>query len=212
MLLELDVVVDVHARTLPHRVDKPADWQRWKSWLVQLLEESAPALPAIALHRSSVEVLEKLEGVKPQAKMWYENEAEFQSRLRDGEVPAGMLYNDVTLVMKDKGAPVETNFVQEGSILDSGLWVTLKSTELTEQARQFIDYASKPEVQDRIAQNLYTSPTIKREHSNIDSETYEKIAGPGPSEAITPQVRTVRGGGRLGQREVERVHHQLTHE
>lgn len=133
------------------------------------------------------EVLKKLEGVKPQAKMWYENEAEFQSRLRDGEVPAGMLYNDVTLVMKDKGAPVETNFVKEGSILDSGLWVTLKSTELTEQAKEFIDYASKPEVQDRIAENLYTSPTIEREHSNIDAETYEIIAGPGPSEAITPK-------------------------
>lgn len=131
--------------------------------------------------------LEKLEGVKPQAGMWYENEAEFQSRLRNGEVPAGMLYNDVTLVMKDKGAPVQTNFVEEGSILDSGLWVTLDSSPLKEEARQFIDYASNPDVQDTIAQNLYTSPTIKREHSSLDAETYEKIAGPGPSEAITPK-------------------------
>jgi putative spermidine/putrescine transport system substrate-binding protein len=131
--------------------------------------------------------LEKLQGVKSQAGMWYENEAEFQSRLRNGEVPAGMLYNDVTLVMQDKGAPVQTNFVEEGSILDSGLWVTLKSSNLKEEARQFIDYASQPDVQDTIAQNLYTSPTIKREHSSIDDETYEKIAGPGPSEAITPK-------------------------
>lgn len=132
-------------------------------------------------------VLQKLEGAKPQAKMWYENEAEFQPRLRNGEAPAGMLYNDVTLVMKDKGAPVQTNFVKEGSILDSGLWVTLKTSSLKEEARQFIDYASKPDVQDRIAKNLYTSPTIKRQHSNLDDQTYEKIAGPGPSEAITPK-------------------------
>lgn len=131
--------------------------------------------------------LEKLQEVKPQAGMWYENEAEFQSRLRNGEVPAGMLYNDVTLVMKDKGAPVQSNFVQEGSILDSGLWVTLKTSKLKEEARQFIDYASKPDVQDAIARNLYTSPTIKREHSSLDAEMYEKIAGPGPSEAITPK-------------------------
>ncbi|MFB6270745.1 MAG: PotD/PotF family extracellular solute-binding protein [Halobacterium sp.] len=131
--------------------------------------------------------LEKLQEVKPQAGMWYENEAEFQSRLRNAEVPAGMLYNDVTLVMKDKGAPVQSNFVQEGSILDSGLWVTLKTSDLKDEARQFIDYASTPDVQDTIARNLYTSPTIKREHSSIDAETYEKIAGPGPSEAITPK-------------------------
>ena len=133
------------------------------------------------------EVLGKLEEVKPQANMWYENEAEFQQRLRDAQVPAGMLYNDVTLVMQEEGAPVRSNFVQEGSILDSGHWVTLKTTELTEEARQFIDYASRPEVQDRVAENLFTSPTIDRQYSEIGEETYRTIAGPGPGEAIVPK-------------------------
>lgn len=134
-----------------------------------------------------LEVFEKLEGVKPQANFWYENEAEFQQRLRDAEVPAGMLYSDITLVMQDEGAPVRSNFVEEGSILDFGSWVTLTSTDLTDEARQFIDYASRPEVQDRVAENLYTSPTIDRQHSELDDETYEKIAGPGPDEAIVPK-------------------------
>jgi putative spermidine/putrescine transport system substrate-binding protein len=133
------------------------------------------------------EVLRDLQDIKPQANFWYANEAEFQQRLRDGKVPAGMLYNDVTLVMQDEGAPVQTNFVDEGSILDSGHWVTLKSSDLTEQAREFIDFASRPEIQDRVAENLYTSPTIERQHSEIDDEFYEKIAGPGPDEAIVPK-------------------------
>jgi len=139
------------------------------------------------------EVLQKLEEAKPQAGFWYENEAEFQDRLREGEVPAGMLYNDITLVMKDEGAPVQTNWVQEGSILDHGSWVALTTTGLEEEARQFIDYASQPEVQDRIAENLFTSPTITREHSGLDDETYEKIAGPGPGEAITPKYELYTG-------------------
>ncbi len=133
------------------------------------------------------EVLRDLQGIKPQANFWYANEAEFQQRLRDGQVPAGMLYNDVTLVMQDEGAPVETNFVDEGSILDSGHWVTLRSSDLTEQAREFIDFASRPDIQDRVAENLFTSPTIERQHSEIDDEFYTKIAGPGPSEAIVPK-------------------------
>ncbi|SFC42566.1 putative spermidine/putrescine transport system substrate-binding protein [Halobiforma haloterrestris] len=132
------------------------------------------------------EVFEQLEGVTDQANFWYENEAEFQQRLRDGEVPAGMLYSDITKVMQDDGAPVQSNFVEEGSVLDSGSWVALETTELTEEARQFIDYASRPEVQDRVAESLYTAPTIDREHSEIDDETYEEIAGPGPEEAIVP--------------------------
>lgn len=140
-----------------------------------------------------LDVLEKLEEVKPQANFWYANEAEFQQRLRDGQVPAGMLYNDVTLVMQDEGAPVQTNFVEEGSILDSGHWVTLASTDLVDEAREFIDFASRPEVQDRVAENLYTSPTIERQHSGIDDETYETIAGPGPSEAIVPKYELYVG-------------------
>lgn len=131
--------------------------------------------------------LDKLEGVKPQAKMWYENEAEFQQRLRDGEVPAGMLYNDITLVMQDNGAPVQSHFVEEGSVLDHGSWCTLKTTPFVDAAAEFIDYASRPAVQDRVAQNLYTSPTVTKEHSELSAETYEKIAGPGPAEAITPE-------------------------
>ncbi|ELY91067.1 family 1 extracellular solute-binding protein [Natrialba hulunbeirensis JCM 10989] len=133
------------------------------------------------------EVFEELEGVTDQANFWYENEAEFQQRLRDGEVPAGMLYSDITRVMQDDGAPVQSNFVQEGSILDSGLWVTLETSDLKEEAREFIDYASQPSVQDELAQGLYTSPTVEREYSEIDDDFYEEIAGPGPDEAITPK-------------------------
>jgi len=103
-----------------------------------------------------MEVFETLEGVTSQAGFWYENEAEFQ------------------------------NFVEEGSILDSGLWVTLDSTDLVDEAREFIDYASRPEVQDRVAENLYTSPTVERQYSELDDEMYERIAGPGPDEAIVP--------------------------
>ena len=98
-----------------------------------------------------------------------------------------MLYNDITLVMQDDGAPVESNFVEEGSVLDHGSWVTLTTSDLKDEAREFIDYASQPEVQDTLAENLFTSPTITRENSNLDDETYDKIAGPGPSEAITPK-------------------------
>ncbi|ELY29319.1 family 1 extracellular solute-binding protein [Natrialba magadii ATCC 43099] len=133
------------------------------------------------------EVFEELEGVTDQANFWYENEAEFQQRLRDGEVPAGMLYSDITRVMQDDGAPVQSNFVQEGSILDSGLWVTLETSDLKEEAREFIDYASQPSVQDELAQGLYTSPTVEREYSEIDDDFYEEVAGPGPDEAITPK-------------------------
>ncbi len=132
------------------------------------------------------EVFEELEGITDQANFWYENEAEFQQRLQDAEVPAGMLYSDITKVMQEDGAPVQSNFVEEGSVIDSGSWVVLEPSEMVEEAQQFIDYASRPEVQDRLAEGLFTAPVIDREHSELDDETYEEVAGPGPEEAISP--------------------------
>lgn len=132
------------------------------------------------------EVFGKLSEVKPQANMWYTNEANFQSSLKNGETPMGMLYNDITLVLQDQGAPVESTFVEEGSVLGSGRWVSPKTTDKTDAITQFIDYASQPTVQDRVSENLFTVPTIEEQYSELDSETYQKVAGPGLGEAIIP--------------------------
>ena len=132
-------------------------------------------------------VFEKLSQVKPQANMWYTNEANFQSRLENGEVPMGMLYHDITLVLQDQGAPVETTFVEEGSVLGSGRWVSPKTSEKQDAIQQFVDYAARPEVQDRVSKNLFTVPTIEEQHSNLSASEYERVAGPGLDAAITPR-------------------------
>ncbi|PSP84404.1 ABC transporter substrate-binding protein [Halobacteriales archaeon QS_6_64_34] len=132
------------------------------------------------------DVFEKLSEVTPQAQMWYTNEANFQSSLENGETPMGMLYNDITLVLQDQGAPVESTFVDEGSVLGSGRWVSPRTSENGTAITQFIDYASRPAVQDRVSRNLYTVPTIEEQHSELDAETYQRVAGPGLDSAIVP--------------------------
>jgi len=131
-------------------------------------------------------VFEKLAEVTPQAQMWYTNEANFQSSLESAETPMGMLYNDITLVLQDQDAPVESTFVDEGSVLGSGRWVSPKTSDKREAITQFIDYASQLAVQDRVSRNLYTVPTIEEQYSELDDETYQRIAGPGLDSAIVP--------------------------
>ena len=132
-------------------------------------------------------VLEELSGIVPQSGLWYTNEANFQSRLADGEVPAGMLYHDITRVLKvTQDAPVESTFPEEGAVLGSGRWVAPRTTDLVDEAREFIEYATKPAVQDRITETLFTVPTIERQHSSLDDEAYAKAAGPGLDAAIIP--------------------------
>lgn len=133
------------------------------------------------------EVFDELTGIVPQSGLWYTNEANFQSRLADGEVPAGMLYHDITRVLKlDQGAPVESTFPEKGGVLGSGRWVAPRTTDLVEEAKEFVEYAVNPETQDRITETLFTVPTLERQHSSLDDEAYVKAAGPGLDEAIIP--------------------------
>ena len=133
-----------------------------------------------------MEVMEKLKEIKPQVKLWWESEAEFEGPLTDGEVPIGQLYNDVTLVMQDQGEPVETVFPKEGGVLDHGEWPILKTTKKYAEALLFIDYSCKPEVQNEIARNLYSAPALKKEYVNLPEGMESKISGPGVEAAIKP--------------------------
>jgi len=133
------------------------------------------------------EVFEELSGIVPQSALWYTNEANFQSRLASGEIPAGMLYHDITRVLRvTQDAPVQSTFPDEGAVLGSGRWVSPRTTENTEAAKQLIEYASRPEVQDRITQQLFTFPAIEEQYSELSDEAYERAAGPGIEEAILP--------------------------
>ncbi|GGN10951.1 extracellular solute-binding protein [Halarchaeum nitratireducens] len=132
------------------------------------------------------QVFEKLAAVKPQSSLWYTNEANFEAQLKSGDAPAGMLYNDVTVVMEENGAPVTSTFVDEGSLLDSGRWVAPRTSDKRGAIVEFIDYASRPEVQDTVSRNLYTAPTVEQQHSSLDDQTFEKIVGPGLDAAIVP--------------------------
>jgi putative spermidine/putrescine transport system substrate-binding protein len=182
----------------------PTSWASlWDSTYENQMAMLTPAvtgyMPDIAAHvhfdgRESLQsesdiraVFEKLAEVKPQAKLWYTNEANFQSKLESGEVPMGMLYHDITLVLKSQGAPVASQFVDEGSVLGSGRWVAPKTSEKKEAITRFIDYASDPEVQERVTKNLFTVPTVERQHLELSDEDYTNFAGPGLEEAIIPK-------------------------
>jgi putative spermidine/putrescine transport system substrate-binding protein len=131
-------------------------------------------------------LLRKLAEVKPNVSLWYKDEATFESALRSGNVPMGQLYNDVTNVMIDKGAPLKSIFPVEGPVVDRGNWVILKTTKKGKQAMEFINYACQPRVQDKISEKLYTIPSVEQKYVKIPKKLAKRVLGPGPENAIIP--------------------------
>lgn len=133
------------------------------------------------------EVFDELSDITPQGALWYTNEANFQSRLATGEIPAGMLYHDITRVLQvEQDAPVESTFAEEGSIFETGEWAVPRTTEKEDEVLEFLEYSSDPEVQDHVAEMLFTVPAAEEQYSDLSEEAWEISAGPGVDEAIHP--------------------------
>ena len=137
-----------------------------------------------------LEVMRKLQEVKPNVKLWFRDEAQAQPAYNEGEVSLGQFYHDITLFAASEaggGNPLRSVFPTEGAILDSGFWSISKTTENLGACVTFIDYMCRPEVQQELALTLGTIPSTKRETLDMSDEDYEVVAGPGPEMALRPK-------------------------
>jgi putative spermidine/putrescine transport system substrate-binding protein len=134
-----------------------------------------------------IEVLTKLQEVKPQVKLWYRDEATAQQAFNTGEVSLGQFYHDITTFAASQGEPLRSVFPDEGAILDSGFWAVTKTTENVAGAVAFVNYFCRPEIQAELARTLGTTPTAKEETMDLTAKEYEAVGGPGPDAALRPK-------------------------
>jgi putative spermidine/putrescine transport system substrate-binding protein len=137
-----------------------------------------------------LEVLHKLQEVKPNVKLWFRDEAQAQPAYNEGEVSLGQFYHDITLFAASEaggGAPLRSVFPSEGAILDSGFWSISKTTENVGACVAFVDWMCRPEIQQELALTLGTIPSTKRETLTMSDADYEVVAGPGPEIALRPK-------------------------
>ena len=123
-----------------------------------------------------MQVLGKLAEVKPNVRLWYRDEGQFQQALESGEIPMGQYYHDVTGLAAANGQPVRSTFPQEGAVLDSGSWVVSRASQMIEPAQTFIDYMARPEIQAKLSRNVGTAPTVRRELTDLTDEEFAAVA------------------------------------
>lgn len=122
------------------------------------------------------EVFQKLAEVKPNVRLWYRDEAQFEQALKSGEIPMGQYYHDVTGLAAADGNPVRSTFPEEGGILDSGSWALSRASQKAEEAHLFIDYMTRAETQTLMSQKVGTAPTIKRELTTLTDEEFAAVS------------------------------------
>ncbi|WP_210529607.1 ABC transporter substrate-binding protein [Rubellimicrobium arenae] len=123
-----------------------------------------------------MQVLAKLAEVKPNVRLWYRDEGQFQQALESGEIPMGQYYHDVTGLAASNGQPVRSTFPKEGAVLDSGSWVVSKASQMLDQAQIFIDYMARPEIQAKLSRNVGTAPTVDRTLTDLSDEEFAAVS------------------------------------
>jgi len=121
-------------------------------------------------------VLNKIAELKPNVKLWYRDEAQFEQSLKSGEIPMGQYYHDVTGLAVADGFPVRSTFPKEGGVNDAGSWVVSKASTKIDEAHAFIDFASTPEIQALLSRKVGTSPTISRDKLDLTDAEFAAVS------------------------------------
>jgi putative spermidine/putrescine transport system substrate-binding protein len=131
---------------------------------------------ALDTEEGILQALEKLAEVKPNVRLWYRDEAQFEQALKSGEIPMGQYYHDVTGLAAADGHPVRSTFPKEGGILDSGCWALSRASDKVDEAHVFIDYMSQPDIQALMSRKVGTAPTLKRDLLDLTDEEFASVS------------------------------------
>lgn len=123
-----------------------------------------------------LKVLNKVAELKPNVKLWYRDEGQFQQGLQSGEIPMGQYYHDVAGLAAADGHPVRSTFTKEGGIYDSGSWAVSKASKKLKEAYIFIDYMSRPEIQAKLSRKVGTAPTVRRDVTGLTDKEFLSVS------------------------------------
>ncbi|MCA1494906.1 ABC transporter substrate-binding protein [Ensifer sp. NBAIM29] len=131
---------------------------------------------ALDTEEGILKAFDKLAEVKPNVRLWYRDEAQFEQALKSGEIPMGQYYHDVTGLAAAEGHPVRSTFPKEGGIQDSGCWALSRASQKVEEAHIFIDYMCQPAIQATLSRKVGTSPTVKRESMDLTEQEFAAVS------------------------------------
>jgi putative spermidine/putrescine transport system substrate-binding protein len=134
-------------------------------------------------------VLAKIAELKPNVKLWWEEEGTMQTALENGDVIGGQYYNDVAHTMAKNGTPVVSLFPKEGGLIDYGGWALLARSTKRAEATEFVNYTCSPEAQNLLARHAGLVPLLDRARLNLTQAEFDTVSSDVPPLVIAAAAR-----------------------
>ena len=130
----------------------------------------------LATKEGILEVIEKVGQIKPNTKIWFKAENVMQNALQNEEVIAGMYYHDVASLMAADGFPIVSLFPKEGNVVDYGSWCLSSVSDKSEEAHEFVNFTSDPEIQSLLSRKIGVAPLVSKSKTNLSDEEFAAVS------------------------------------
>jgi putative spermidine/putrescine transport system substrate-binding protein len=134
-------------------------------------------------------VLAKIAELKPNVKLWWEEEGTMQTALENGDVIGGLYFNDVAHTMAKNGTPVVSVFPKEGGLIDFGAWALLAQSKKQAEAIEFVNYTCTPEAQELMARHAGLVPLLDPSKMNLTRTEFDNVSSAVPPLVIAAAAR-----------------------
>jgi putative spermidine/putrescine transport system substrate-binding protein len=121
-------------------------------------------------------VITKIAEIKPNVKLWWQDEGTMQTALVNDEIVGGMYFNDTAQAMVRSGTAVRSIFPKEGAVQSTNYWCQPTASSKIDEAREFIDYSTSPEAQQLIARFVGSAPVIDRHQTNLTDQEFAQVS------------------------------------
>jgi putative spermidine/putrescine transport system substrate-binding protein len=141
---------------------------------------------AAALHFGGTDILASKEGIdkviakiaelKPNVKLWWQDEGTMQTALVNDEVAGGIYMHDTAMQMIRNGTPVRSIFPKEGAVMSTNYWCQPSASTKVEEAQEFLNFSCTPEAQELIARFVGSAPVLDRTKLDLTDQEFAAVS------------------------------------
>ena len=121
-------------------------------------------------------VLAKIGEIKPNVKLWWDDEGTMQTAFQNDEVVGGTYYHDVAGTMAKSGTPIRSIFPKEGALQGFSAWCQPSSSKKIAEAQEFINFFCTPEAQELVARFVGSAPVLPRKDLNLTDAEFNAVS------------------------------------
>ncbi|MFT6912815.1 MAG: putative spermidine/putrescine transport system substrate-binding protein [Paracoccaceae bacterium] len=124
-----------------------------------------------------VALIEKAAEIKPNVALWWSAESQMEQAMKNLDVVGGLYFHDVAQLMAMDGFPIKSLFPKEGNPQDYGSWCLSALSEKSDEAEEFINFASDPATQALMSRKIGTAPLVDQSKTDLTDEEFNFVSG-----------------------------------